>query len=151
MKRLVLVARLLPGTEAKAQSLLEAGPPFDPARVGLTRHLAYSTGSEVVFVFEGPEVEWTVDDLVNHPIVAAALEPWRKVGDGLPRIAEELYAWEPPQDADSARTLNVRRGRLCGGRSACSRPSPLPPASRAGRGRGRSGRAPRASPAGASA
>jgi len=99
VKRLVLVARLLPGTEAKVQDLLEVGPPFDPARVGLSRHLAYSTGTEVVFVFEGPEVEWTVDDLVNHPIVAAALEPWRKVGDGLPRIAEELYAWEAAEAA----------------------------------------------------
>ena len=99
MSRLVLVARLLPGSEAKATALLEAGPPFDPARVGMSRHLVFATGSEVVFVFEGHEIEWTVDDLVNHPIVAAALEPWRKLGDGLPRIAEELYAWESPQES----------------------------------------------------
>ena len=94
MTRLVLVARLLPGGEAKAQALLECGPPFDPARVGLTRHLAFLSGSEVVLLFEGPEVEWTVDDLVNHPVVAAALEPWRKIADGEPRIAAELYAWQ---------------------------------------------------------
>jgi hypothetical protein len=99
MRRLVLVARLLPGTERKARDLLEAGPPFDPARVGLTRHLAYLSGGEVVFVFEGPEVEWTVDDLVNHPIVAAALEPWRKLGDGMPRVADEVYVWESRQEA----------------------------------------------------
>ena len=47
-----------------------------------------------MFVFEGPEVEWTVDDLVDHPIVAAALEPWKQLAAGPPRIAHELYAWE---------------------------------------------------------
>jgi hypothetical protein len=94
MRRLVLVARLKEDAGAKATALLEAGPPFDPARVGLTRHFAFLTSAEVVFVFEGPEVEWTVDDLVNHPIVAAGLEPWKKLADGPPRIAEELYAWE---------------------------------------------------------
>ncbi len=92
--RLVLVARLLPGSERRAEAILEAGPPFDPARVGMTRHCAFLTGGEVVFLFEGPEIEWTVDDLVNHPIVAAALEPWRKIADGEPRVAEELYSWE---------------------------------------------------------
>jgi hypothetical protein len=92
--RLVLVATLLPGTGEKAKSLLEAGPPFNPISVGLLRHFAFLSGSEVVFLFEGPEVEWTVDDLVNHPVVAAALEPWKKLADGTPRIAHELFAWE---------------------------------------------------------
>ena len=94
MTRLVLVARLRPEGLTRAQEILEAGPPFDPASVGMTRHLAFLSAGEVVFLFEGPEVEWTVDDLVNHPVVAAALEPWKKLGDGLPRIAEELYSWE---------------------------------------------------------
>jgi len=94
MTRLVLVARLLPGAHAKAADLLELGPPFDPARVGMARHFAFLTGEEVVFLFEGPEVEWTVDDLVDHPIVAASLEPWKKLVEGSPRIAPELYAWE---------------------------------------------------------
>ncbi len=94
MSRLVLVATLRPGAEAKAAALLEAGPPFNPTSVGLLRHFAFLTGSEVVFLFEGHEVEWTVDDLVNHPIVAASLEPWKKLAVGEPRIAQELYAWE---------------------------------------------------------
>ncbi|MGZ4388006.1 MAG: hypothetical protein ACXVZL_01330 [Gaiellaceae bacterium] len=94
MTRLVLVARLRPEGLAKAQEILEAGPPFDPARVGMTRHLAFLSAGEVVFLFEGPEVEWTVDDLICHPIVAAALEPWKALAVGPPRIAQELYSWE---------------------------------------------------------
>ena len=99
MSRLVLVARLRPGAQAKAAALLENGPPFNPVSVGLAGHFAFLSSEEVVFVFEGPEVEWTVDDLVNHPIAAAALEPWRKLGDGLPRVAEELFVWESRQEA----------------------------------------------------
>ena len=91
MTRLLLIARLAPGSHAKAADLLEVGPPFDPSRVGMTRHHAFLTGEEVVFLFEGPEVEWTVDDLVDHPIVAASLEPWTKLVVGSPRIAHELY------------------------------------------------------------
>jgi hypothetical protein len=93
VSRLVLVARLRPGAQAKAEALLEDGPPFNPASVGLSAHFAFLSSDEVVFVFEGHEVEWTVDDLVNHPVVAAGLEPWRALADGEPRIARELYAW----------------------------------------------------------
>ena len=102
MNRLVLVARLRPDAQVKAARLLEAGPPFDPARVGMTRHCAFLSADDVVFLFEGPDVEWTVDDLVDNPIVAAALEPWKPLVDGAPRIAHELYAWErdrAPADA----------------------------------------------------
>jgi hypothetical protein len=97
MSRLVLVARLRPEGLEKAQKLLESGPPFDPSRVGMTRHFAFLSAGEVVFYFEGPEIEWTVDDLIQHPVVAAALEPWRALAAGPPRVAQELYAWEHEQ------------------------------------------------------
>ena len=95
MTRLVLVARLRPDARGKAERLLAAGPPFDPGRVGMTRHLVFLAGETLVFLFEGPDVEWTVEDLVDNPIVAASLEPWRPLAEGEPVIAEERYAWEP--------------------------------------------------------
>jgi hypothetical protein len=59
-----------------------------------------------VFVFEGPQVEWIVDDLVNNPFqpkIQAAFERWRSIVDGPPRIARERFGWAaheavPPAD-----------------------------------------------------
>src|SRR6187549_3009012 len=55
MNRLVIAARLLPGTHDRAEALLRKGPPFEPEAIGLHRPGAYLTPSEVVFVFEAPE------------------------------------------------------------------------------------------------
>jgi hypothetical protein len=47
-----------------------------------------------VFVFEGHEVEWIVDDVITEPYdVAIAFEAWRPIIDGKPRIARLAYGW----------------------------------------------------------
>jgi hypothetical protein len=97
MSRVAIVARLKPGAEPQAAALLEGGPPFDPDEQRVERHAVYLSASEVVFVFEGPEVEWAVDDLVDaEPSAAfqAAVEVWRPLVEGPPRIARLAYAWE---------------------------------------------------------
>ena len=51
---------------------------------------------EVVFVFEGREIEWIVDELVNapsHDQLQRAFDDWRQIVDGPPRIAREQFAW----------------------------------------------------------
>ena len=73
MNRLVIAARLLPDTHDQAEALLRKGPPFEPGTIGLHLHGAYLTASEVVFVFEAPEVEWIVSDIGNDPILSTAL------------------------------------------------------------------------------
>ena len=93
MDRLVITARLHPGTHSEAEALLAKGPPFDPEAVGLRRHGAYLTNSEVVFVFEAREVEWIVSDLGNDPVLSTAFAPWRPIIDEPPRIAHERYYW----------------------------------------------------------
>jgi hypothetical protein len=93
MKRLLIVARLRDDAHDEAEVLLREGPPFDPEQVGLERHSAYLTAGEVVFVFEGPEVEWVVNDLVDDPRIASYLTPWHKLVDGTPRIAHERFHW----------------------------------------------------------
>jgi hypothetical protein len=50
-----------------------------------------------VFLFEGHQVEWMVDDLVSDPNAWAtqeALDAWRPLIEFPPRIAREAYAWE---------------------------------------------------------
>jgi hypothetical protein len=93
MERLVIVAHLREGKHPEAEKLLRQGPPFDPEELGLHRHGAYLTSSEVVFVFEGPEVEWTVNDLIDDPRIAASFGPWHSVIDGPPRLAHERLHW----------------------------------------------------------
>lgn len=89
--------RLKPGTESRAAALIEAGPPFDPTSLGLSRHRVFLSAGEAVFVFEGHQVEWAVDDLVSDPNAWAtheAFEAWRPLVETAPRIARQAYAWE---------------------------------------------------------
>ncbi len=93
MDRLVIVARLQDGNHENAEALLRNGPPFEPDELGLHRHAAYLTATEVVFVFEAPEVEWIVNDIVDDPVLSTAFGPWRAILDGPPRLAHERYHW----------------------------------------------------------
>jgi hypothetical protein len=90
------VARLRSGAEQDAADLLAEGPPFDPRARGLSAHTAYLSAGEVVFVFEGPEVDVLLDDLVENPfehVVTEALDRWRPLVEGIPRIARPAYEW----------------------------------------------------------
>jgi hypothetical protein len=93
MNRLVIVARLQPGKHEDAEALLRKGPPFDPDDLGLHRHAAYLTASEVVFVFEAPEVEWIVNDIIDDPVLSSAFGPWHAIVEEPPRLAHERYYW----------------------------------------------------------
>ena len=93
MNRLMIVARLRDDAHDEAEVLLREGPPFEPESVGLERHAAYLTAGEVVFVFEGREVEWVVNDLIDDPAIASFFAPWEKLIDGTPRLAHERYYW----------------------------------------------------------
>src|SRR5919204_28243 len=67
--------------------------PFDPDDLGLHRHAAYLTASEVVFVFEAPEVEWIVNDIIDDPVLSSAFGPWHAIVEEPPRLAHERYYW----------------------------------------------------------
>ena len=53
----------------------------------------YLSARDVVFVFEGDEVEWIVDEIVNESFraVAGALGTWRELVQDPPRIARPVY------------------------------------------------------------
>ncbi|HSC73078.1 MAG TPA: hypothetical protein VLB89_02850 [Gaiellaceae bacterium] len=96
MDQLAIVARLKPGAEPRAAELIGRGAPFDPEAIGLRRHTIFLSAGEVVFVFEGDEVEWTVDGLVDEPFhwdLHAAFEDWRDIVEEQPRIARVAYSW----------------------------------------------------------
>ncbi len=97
MKQVAIIARLKPGTGPRAAELLQTGPPFDPADRGFERHTVYLSATEVVFVFEGPDADQILSDIVDEPfawLLAAAFDRWRPLIDGEPRIARPAYAWQ---------------------------------------------------------
>jgi hypothetical protein len=97
MERVAIIARLKEGCEQRAAELVGAGPPFDLTDTGIVRHSIYISASEAVFVFEGPEVEWIVDDLIDkpfHPELHRALEQWREIVEVQPRVARERFGWQ---------------------------------------------------------
>ncbi len=98
MNRLMIVARLRDDAHDEAEVLLREGPPFDPAGARLDRHAAYLSAGELVFVFEAPEVEWIVNELVDDPAVSPYFAPWEKLLDGPPRLAHERYYWSGAEE-----------------------------------------------------
>ncbi len=100
MQRVAIIARLREGCEPEAGKLLAEGPPFDADVHGLHSHAVYLSASEVVFVFEGPEVDVIVGDMIDSPFeprVTAALDTWRPLIDGQPRIGRLAYEWTRPE------------------------------------------------------
>ena len=113
MERLAIVARLKEGSGSRAAQLIAGAPPFDLAEIGLVAHSVYLSAAEVVFVFEGHQVEWTVDELIDDPFqhqLQSALGQWRAIVDGTPRIAREQFGWnaEGAQPATEAMAGNGR-------------------------------------------
>jgi hypothetical protein len=102
MEQIAVVARLKDGARIAAAALLAGGPPFDPVAHGLTRHEVYLTPDEVVFVFEGHDVEWIVDALVDEPLnwpLSQALDAWRELVELPPYLARAEFAWRAPSAA----------------------------------------------------
>jgi hypothetical protein len=92
--RLVVCARLKPGTDERVSDLIAEGPPFDPATAGFARHTVYRAGDEVVFVFEGARIADLLGAIINDPLRSDAIMRWASVVRGRPRIARPVYTWE---------------------------------------------------------
>jgi hypothetical protein len=100
LERLALIARLRPGADERAAELIAGGPPFDPEESGFLRHSIYLASGEVVFVFEGHEVEGLIGKLVDDPLhwmLREAIDEWAPLLEKPPGVAREKYFWESPQ------------------------------------------------------
>jgi hypothetical protein len=93
-QRIAIIGKLKPRSLARAEEIVEQGPPFDLGGTGITRHSAFVCSDFVVFVFEGPNIEDAVYGLVDHPVVAASFSVWWPLLEGTPRLAHERFFWE---------------------------------------------------------
>ena len=90
------VAVLVPirrGTADLARQLIEEGPPFEVAELGLERHHVFVSEREVVFFFEGESAAAAVDALARSAGVLKAAVRWRRILAGRPRLAQERFGW----------------------------------------------------------
>jgi hypothetical protein len=98
MTRVLVTARLAPGTVETARMLAAAGPPFDPAAAGFVRHSVFVGGDYVAFLFEGRDADASVQQLAGEVAVWQAGLAWRGLLAAEPTIAHEAYSWrEPPR------------------------------------------------------
>jgi len=110
MERVAIIAHLKAGSVTRAAELIAKGAPYDLASTGIVRHSVYLSANEVVLVFEGHQVEWMVDDLIDeplHPEIQSALEQWRAIVDEPPRIAREQFGWERSEEDEKPATATA--------------------------------------------
>ena len=78
----------------KVGDLLRQGPPFDPSMVrGLDRHLALIGEAEVVFIFEGIDIQAAVERLTRNPRLWLAATAWRGCLAGRPTVLDRSHGW----------------------------------------------------------
>ena len=95
MSKLVVIAPLKPGAEARARELLDEGPPFDLEGSAFNAHEVFVTPQEVVFVFEGTASDGeTLNFAADDPEIWRAAKAWADCLDGRPRIARSAFSWK---------------------------------------------------------
>ena len=92
--RLVVIARLRPGSRERAIEILAEGAPYELGEAGFRRHSVFLAEEDVVFLFEGAGIEELVRDLVNDPTRSAPFSVWGPLLEGTPALAREEFYWE---------------------------------------------------------
>ena len=99
MERLVVTLKLRKGTQERAAKLIVAGPPFDPADLGLARHAVYLGDDLVILAFEGEDVEQRVRGVIDDPVRSASFTSWVPLLAGRPALADEIYYWDARKES----------------------------------------------------
>jgi hypothetical protein len=92
MRRLVLTARLRPGTRERVLEL--AGSIAAPLGTsGFDQLGIYVSEREVVFLIEAREAEPLLREILDDPVRATEISSWLPLFDGPLHRAEEVYYW----------------------------------------------------------
>jgi hypothetical protein len=96
-ERVAVIATLRPGSRERAAEIIAKGAPYGLRLAGFRRHSVFLAAETVVFVFEGPDIEGLVRDLVNDPSRSAAFSIWAPLLEGTPVLAREEFYWQAGQ------------------------------------------------------
>ena len=96
MDRFVLVARLAPGGQQRAQALLAEHSAFGSQELeqAFDRHAIFVSETEVIFLFEGDGAHESVRTLFNDPAQSTLIGHWLPLFEGPLHQAPEAYFWE---------------------------------------------------------
>jgi len=94
MDRVVLVARLRPDARERARELLAEERATASSEGSVDRKAIFMSESEIVFLFEGPELEEWLRELFNDPVRSSDLGHWLPLFDGPLHRAPEVYLWK---------------------------------------------------------
>lgn len=100
MTSLVVVAPLKTGERARAEKLLEQGPPFELERTRFDRHEVFVTDKEVVFLFAGPDESGTLELPGEDPALWKAAAAWSRCLAERPRVARRAFGWRRVEDRE---------------------------------------------------
>jgi hypothetical protein len=100
MERLVLVARLKPGSRERARELVAEYSLNEDLRGAFERQGIFLSETEVVFFLEGPDANETVRGILNDPR-STEIGHWLPLFDGPLHGAREEYFWERPRPEPS--------------------------------------------------
>jgi hypothetical protein len=100
MSRFVITVKLKRGSESRVRAILRQGPPFDLADTSLERHDVFLAKDELVFLFEGPHARREAVRLLERPDVLGPASRLAAHLRGRPRLPEEVFSWERPDEID---------------------------------------------------
>jgi hypothetical protein len=87
----------MPGSRERAAEIIAGGAPYGLSLAGFERHSVFLADEVVVFVFEGPDIEGLVADLVNDRASSAGFAVWAPLLQGTPVLAREEFHWQAAQ------------------------------------------------------
>jgi len=93
-ERVAVVATLSPGSRKRAAEIIAGGAPYGLRLTGFERHSVFLADQAVVFVFEGPQIEGFVRELVNDRASSAGFAVWALLLQGTPVLAREEFHWQ---------------------------------------------------------
>jgi hypothetical protein len=94
VERVVLVARLRPGTRERAEQLLTDEARAEAPEGAFDRGAIFLSDTEVVFLFEGANAAEATRAILNDPVKSTVITPWLPLFDGPLHRAREAYSWE---------------------------------------------------------
>ena len=98
--QVVVVGSIRAGKRAELEKLLAAGPPFDLAQSGFSKHYAFIGERTVVFVFEGAEARAHLQDLSKRIPMRELARMGMLVRN--PELLTECVSWTPAIDGAGA-------------------------------------------------
>jgi hypothetical protein len=94
MDRVVLVARLRPDAREDAVKRLAQERTSPRVERAFDRKAIFLSESEIVFLFEGEEVDESLREIFNDPVRSSEIGPWLPLFDGPLHRVPEAYFWE---------------------------------------------------------